>query len=261
MQARIIPVRQGWGWIMEGLRLWRRNPALLIFASFSYLLLLIVLGSIPFIGQIIAYLIMPVMSLGVLNVCRAIDEGRKAGPDVLFSGFRSNVQALVTIGGIYFIGSIGVLTLTALFDGGALMSIVTGMEAFDPEAGLPELGLSPFIALALSIPVLAAYWFAPVLAGWWRLPAPKAMFFSFYACLQNWRPFLLFGLSLFLLFGMVPRLLISIAGMVSPLLANVVGLVLPLVLIPVIFASFYANARDVFGFQAHEHPPLDKPSA
>lgn len=254
MQARRFPFRQGFRWITDGARLWRRNPAILIFASFSYLLLLILLGSIPFVGQVIAYLAMPVMSLGVLNTCRAVDEGRKVGPDILFSGFKANVQTLVAIGGIYFIGSIAVLAVTALFDDGTLMRILTGMERFDPEADLPDLGSALFVAVVLSLPVLATYWFAPVLAGWWKLPAAKSMFFSFYACVQNWRPLVAFGIALLLMLGILPNLLIGIAAVISPLLSTLLTLVLPLVLLPVTFASFYANARDVFGPETHEPP-------
>lgn len=254
MQARRLPLQRGWGWIADGLRLWRRNPAVLIFASFTYMLTLLVLGSIPLIGQVIAYLLMPVMSLGVLNTCRAVDEGRKVGPDVLFSGFKSNVAQLVAIGGIYLAASIVVLMLTALFDDGLILRIMTGQEELDPEGPLPDLGVGLFAAVALSLPVLAAYWFAPILAGWWKVPAAKAMFFSFYACVQNWRPLLAFGASLLVMLGMLPSFIVNIAGMISPLLSTLLVLVLPLVLIPVTFASFYVNARDVFGIDTHDDP-------
>jgi len=255
MQARRYPFRQGWFWLTEGARLWRRSPAVLIFASFTYMLLLLLLSAIPVIGQVLAYLLMPVMSLGVLNTCHAVDQGRKTGPDLLFSGFRGPMlPQLMIIGGIYFAGSFAVLFASALFDGGTLLHIVSGSEPFDPEADLPGMGNALIVALVLSLPVLAAYWFAPVLAGWWRVPAVKAMFFSFYACLQNWRPLVAFGLALLVMLGLLPRVAISFAAMVSPLLSTLLTLVLPLVLLPVTFASFYANARDVFGPQGNEPP-------
>jgi hypothetical protein len=254
MQARRFPLRQGWQWVVDGANLWRRSPAILIFASFTYMLLLILLGAIPYVGQVIAYLLMPVMSLGVLNTCRAVDQGRKTGPDILFSGFRANVPNLMAIGGIYFIGSLGVLFITSLFDDGSLMRILTGTEPFDPEADLPDLGNALVVALVLSLPVLATYWFAPVLAGWWRVPAAKAMFFSFYACLQNWRPLVVYGVTLLLMLGILPRVLIAFAGMISPLFASLLTMTLPLVLLPITFASFYANARDVFGWN-QDAPP------
>lgn len=225
--------------------LWRRNPALLTFASFGYLLILVLISSVPVLGQAIASLIMPVLSLGVLNTCRAIDEGRKGGPDLLFSGFKSNVPALVTIGGIYLVGSVLVILLTSATDGGALIGMMRG--EFDPETDeMPNLGFSVIVAMILSAPVIMAYWFAPILAGWWKVSAPKAMFFSFYACLQNWRPFLAYGISLAVVGGIVPGLLIGSIGAVIPLLGQILLLLVPLVLVPAIFASFYINAREVF---------------
>lgn len=255
MQARRYPFRQGWQWLFEGARLWRSNPAILIFASFTYMLLLLLLGAIPLIGQIIAYLLMPMMSLGVLNICRTVDQGRKAGPDMLFSGFRAPlVPQLMAIGGLYFLGSMAVLLIAAFFDGGALMRIVTGSEPFDPQTDLPDMGNALMVAVVLSLPVLASYWYAPVLAGWWRVPAVKAMFFSFYACVQNWRPMVAFGLALLLMLGFLPRVLIGFAAMISPLFSTLLTLILPLILLPVTFASFYANARDVFGWD-QDAPP------
>ncbi|THF63104.1 hypothetical protein E6C76_17805 [Pseudothauera nasutitermitis] len=247
MQARQLPAHRGWSWLKEGLLLWRKNPALMTFLAFGYLLTLVVVSIFPLIGQPIASLLMPVLSLGVLNGCRAIDEGRRAGPDVLFSGFRSNLQALVAIGGIYLIASLLVLASTMLADGGVLLKLMGGAR-MDPEtAQSPGLTLALLIALTLSTPVIMAYWFAPLLAGWWKIPAPKAMFFSFFACLRNWRPFLAYAISLMLFGAVLPGMAIAVIGMVIPLGATLLSFLVPLVLVPTIFASFYINARDVFG--------------
>ena len=94
MQAHKLPSSRGWAWLREGFQVWRKNPALITFAAFGYLLMLVLVSIFPFIGQLVASLIMPALSVGVLNACRAVDAGRKLGPDVLFSGFRSNLPAL-----------------------------------------------------------------------------------------------------------------------------------------------------------------------
>lgn len=247
MQARQLPLARGWAWLGEGLTIWRRNPALLTFASLGYLLMLVLISVVPLIGHPLASLLMPVFSLGVLNTCRAIDEGRKAGPDVLFSGFQQNLRALVTIGALYLAGSLLVLFLTSLADGGALLQVMTGGEKLDPETTTaPGFSLALLIAIALSTPVMMAYWFAPLLSGWWNLPAPKAMFFSFVACLRNWRPFLAYGIALLVFGAILPGIVIGVLGLASPMLATLVSVPLPVLLVPIVFASFYANARDVF---------------
>ncbi|MBP6800352.1 MAG: hypothetical protein KA128_04370, partial [Zoogloea sp.] len=62
----------------------------------------------------------------------------------------------------------------------------------------------------------------------------------------NWRAFLAYALGLMLVV-MVPSLLIGVLALVSPLIGQLLSIALPAVFIPVVFASFYANALDVFG--------------
>ena len=241
------PAPRGWSWILEGFALWKRNPALLTFLVFGYWLCLLVVAAIPFVGQVLMSLIMPALALGIYNGCKAVGEGRKAGPDILLSGFRQNLPELVKIGGIYLIGTFAVLGLTALADDGILAELMLGKRKLDEAtAEDPQLGLSLLIGALGSTPLMMAYWFAPLLAGWGRISAAKAMFFSFVACSRNWRAFLAYALGLMLVV-MVPSVLIGVLALVSPLIGQLLSIALPAVFIPVVFASFYANALDVFG--------------
>lgn len=240
-------MRRGWAWLHDGFRLWLRNPALLSFAAFGYLLTLLVASLLPYVGQVLATLLMPMMSLGVLNACRSAEAGRKTGPDILFSGFKANLPELVKIGGLYLIASLVVMKLSSLFDGGLLMALMTGGTLDEDSARNPDLLPALLAALVLSVPVMMAYWFAPLLAGWGSLPATKALFFSFHACLRNWRPFLAYAIALLLFGTVLPALLLGVIGLLSPTLASVLSIPVPLVVVPVLFASFYTNACDVFG--------------
>jgi hypothetical protein len=247
MQARTLPAQRGWAWIVEGFQLWKRNPALITFLVFGYWLCLLVVAAVPFVGQVLMSLIMPALALGIYNGCKAIAEGRKVGPEILFSGFRQNLPELVKIGGIYLIGTFAVLGLTALADDGILAELMLGKRKLDDAtAEDPQLGLSLLIGTLGSTPLMMAYWFAPLLSGWGRISAPKAMFFSFVACWRNWRAFLAYALGL-LTVVMVPSVLIAVLNLVSPMLGLLPSIALPAIFIPVVFASFYANALDVFG--------------
>jgi hypothetical protein len=247
MQARTLPAQRGWAWIIEGFQLWKRNPALITFLVFGYWLCLLVVAAVPFVGQVLMSLIMPALALGIYNGCKAIAEGRKAGPDILLSGFRQNLPELVKIGGIYLIGTFAVLGLTALADDGILAELMLGKRKLDEAtAEDPRLGLALLIGTLGSTPLMMAYWFAPLLAGWGRISAPKAMFFSFVACWRNWRAFLAYAFGL-LTVVMVPSVLIGVLNLVSPVLGLLPSIALPAIFIPVVFVSFYANAIDVFG--------------
>ena len=106
------------------------------------------------------------------------------------------------------------------------------------------------IALVLLCPLIMAYWYAPVLAGWHGLSPAKALFFSFVACLRNWRPFLVYSLAIGVVATLVPGIVLGILAALLPSGASLVlvlmMVLLILVLAPTLFASFYVSYRDVF---------------
>ena len=259
MQTRTLPAQRGWAWITEGFALWKRNPALLTFLVFAYWFCLLVLAAVPFVGQVLMSLAMPALSLGIYNGCKAVAQKRKTGPEILVSGFKQNLPEQIKIGGIYLAGTFVVLGLTALVDGGILAELMLGKRKLDDAtADDPLLTASLLVGTLGSTPLMMAYWFAPLLAAWGRVSAIKAMFFSFVACWRNWRALLACGIGL-MLRVMVPGLLIGLLGLISPILSALPAIALPLVFIPVVFASFYANASDVFGQIAPE-PAADEPA-
>lgn len=248
MQARSLPAQRGWAWIFDGFYLWRRNPALITFLVFACSLGLLLIAAVPVIGQVIMSLVMPALSLGIFNGCKAVAERRKVGPDILISGFRQNLPELVKIGGLYLAGTLAVMGVSLLIDGEMnikLAKAMLGRSNWGETLDDPAFTLALLVATIGSTPLMMAYWFAPLLAGWGRVPATKALFFSFIACMRNWRPFLAYGIGLMVV-AMGAGLLIAVLGLVSPLLSLLPSLAFPVIFIPVIFASFYANAVDVF---------------
>jgi len=176
-----------------------------------------------------------------------VAEKRKAGPEILITGFKQNLPEQIKIGGIYLAGTFVVLGITALVDGGILAELMLGQRKLDEAtAEDPMLSASLIVGTMCSTPLMMAYWFAPLLAGWGRLSAVKAMFFSLVACWRNWRSFLAYGIGL-MLAVLIPGLLIGLLGLISPILGTLPAIALPAIFIPVVFASFYANASDVFG--------------
>ena len=70
---------------LSGSSLLHRLPAgvKLIALALLSLLMLVLVSIFPFIGQLVASLIMPALSVGVLNACRAVDAGRKLAPVIV----------------------------------------------------------------------------------------------------------------------------------------------------------------------------------
>lgn len=251
MNAHLLPARCGWNWLTSALAIYRRNPAFLALVCFSYWALVIIINLIPLIGAILGSIVMPALSVGVMNACRDLDQGRAPVPGSILSGFGENRNTLFILGGLYLVLSQGLIFVSSLLDGGQLQGFL--LTAKLPAPASPDqllVRLTPLIIFALFLPVFMAYWYAPMLAAWHRLSVTKSLFFSLIACGRNWRAFLIYGLVLFVVLMVIPGSFLFLVGLILPQARGIVGLILgvPLLMMvmPVVFASFYVSYRDVF---------------
>jgi len=249
-----VPAGHGWNWVLTGFRLFRKSPAMWAFLTLSYIMLMQILGMIPVVGWFAATVLIPTFSASFMIASRELDHGRKLGFNLLFSGFKSNLPALLRQGGLYLASGLAILGLCALIDGGLLLQLMVFGEK-PPAAAFEDGSLAgaAMLAAALYMPVLAAFWFAPALSAWRELPAMQALFYSFFATLSNWRAFFAYGLALALLSVICSLTLFVLALLLRGLLGDksqsaFILVMLPVMLsyVPILFASFYASYRDVF---------------
>ena len=245
MQALTLPARRGWRWITDGYLLYSKSRLMLSLIVFAYWLLMMMVNSVPFIGQVIATVCLPAMSVSMMNAFRTIERGGVVAPTVLFSGFAENLQALLVLGGTYLVAALGIFSLTSLIDDGVLFNLFVVGGQFDSSLATSNIFLAAQVATVLFVPLVMAYWYAPVLAAWHGYPAVKSLFFSFVAGVRNWRAFLIYvlgllacGLGMILLSVMVSAMLAG-GGKLSFLIAGFIGM-------PIVYASFYVSYRDVF---------------
>ncbi len=249
-----VPAGRGWNWVLTGFALFRKSPAMWGFLTISYIMLMQLLGMIPVLGWFAATVLIPAFSASFMIASREIDQGGKLRMDLLFSGFRSNLPALLRQGGLYLASGLAILGVSALIDGGLLLQLMVLGEK-PPAAAYEDGSLTGAAMLAgtLYLPVLAAFWFAPALSAWRHLPALQALFYSFFAALANWRAFIAYGLALMLLTVVCGFALFVLALLVRGMLGDksqnaFVLVMLPVMLtyVPTLFASFYASYRDIF---------------
>jgi hypothetical protein len=252
MQARILPASRGVRWLTDGWRLFRAAPFGWLALVFAYWLLMTFVSLVPVIGVAAASIAVPGFSLGFMAAARAAERGARLELPLLFEALRNEPRAQLALGVVYLACLALVLSASALVDGGALARWMTTGERPGEEVLLSgEFRAALAAAAALYAPVMMMFWFAPPLASWHGAGAAKALFYSFFACLMNWRAFLAYGAVTALVAVVFPFLALSGVLLASggTLRMPVMGLVLPLliVLLPTIFASFYASYRDVFG--------------
>jgi hypothetical protein len=251
MQARIVQTGKGALWLADGWRLFRAAPLGWIAIVFAYWLIMTLVSVVPLVGVAAASILVPAFSVGFMAAARAAASRGPVELAQLFDGFRHHLRSQIILGVVYFACLGLVLAATALADEGALAGwMLAGRRPADDVLQSDAFLTALVAAATLYAPVLMMFWFAPPLAAWHGTGPAKALFFSFFACLMNWRAFLAYGAVTALLALTLPLAVLSVVMMAS-LKVAAMSLVFPLliVLLPTLFASFYASYRDVFGIE------------
>ncbi|MBE7461439.1 MAG: hypothetical protein DPW12_12930 [Rhodocyclaceae bacterium] len=221
---------RGIEWLKQGWQLFTKNPGMWIAIAVILMVVFIVLSFIPVIGGLAAQFLMPVFAGGILLGCRSLSEGGEFGIDTLFAGFKQNTTNLVLVGVFYLVGVIAITVLVFLIGGGA--ALTGGLIGRGPGVGMAIGGffVALLVMLALMVPLAMAVWFAPALVVFRDIAPLEAMKASFFACLKNIVPFLVYGVIVFVLcvVAMIPFGL----GM--------------LVMVPVLMGALYSSYVEIF---------------
>ncbi|MBI3376156.1 MAG: hypothetical protein HY017_30925 [Betaproteobacteria bacterium] len=260
MQAPVLPARRGYAWVVEGFGLFRVAPLAWLALVFGYWIAMTVISFIPFVGVVAASVLVPAFSVGFMTASRAAENRLPLEFSNLGAGFRNHAGAQIALGAVYFAAIAALLAATALSDDGTLARwMSTGERPSAEKLASEEFMRALVVSAVLYVPVMMAFWFAPVLVAWHGLSAAKALFFSFFACLINWRAFLAYGVGAAIALFVLPAGVALVAMMLSAGEARtaLLSVMFPflLMLLPTLFASFYASYRDIFG--EREGPPAD----
>lgn len=228
-------------WYSRGFDLFKAAPGIWIANTIILFVIICILSVIPFLGAIVLNILIPVFAGGLLLGCAAQARNGPITIDHLFAGFKSHFGPLAIVGALYMAGfvvlGIVIAILALVVMGGAGIAAMGGMIMGKEVAGTIMAGgigmsilLCFLVALAISIPLFMAVWFAPCLVVMHNMAPVEAMKASFSGCLKNILPFLVYGI-LYLIFAFVASI---------PLLLGW------LVLGPVLIASIYFSYTDIY---------------
>jgi len=236
--GRSVRAGQGWTWIADGFDLFKKQPGIWIAITVVLLVILLVVGSISLLGaiatlvRIIATLVLLSIFMGGLMIgCQTLQRGGSLEIGHLFAGFKTQTGNLVVLGVLSVLAWIIVIVpLFAILGSGAFLGMMRG-----DLAGVAIIGgtflLALLVAMAISIPVCMALWFAPALVVLRGIAPVAAIKQSFSGCLNNMAPFLIYGFV---------TLVLSVFATIPFLLGW-------LVLLPILIASVYVAFRDIYG--------------
>jgi hypothetical protein len=257
MQARVVAAGQGARWLLEGWRLVRAAPFVWILLVFVYFWVTQFLLVVPLVGGALAAISVPGITLGFMALARAASSG-VVDPRLMFDGFRHDARRQLLLGVVYLACGLVVFGAMQLADVNDSLRAALSAERGAERPPAADLAMPIAAFVAGSTPVMMMFWFAPALCAWHSIGVFKALFFSFFGFLFNWRAFLVYGavvaaaiLALSILaVAVVPALGVASRGSGSVVIALLV-MALLVVLSP-LFASFYASYRDVFGYHSPE---------
>ena len=200
----------GWTWIAQGWALFARAPLMWVISMVIVFVVMIALSLVPIIGTLAFQVLQAVIAGGFVVACRSLEQGDDFDLEHLFAGFRRRFLPLAIVGLLLLLGWIAIILVFGAFVG---FSILGAFLTGDPEAMMASMMASvgvimigTLVAVGLSVPLMAAYWFAPALVMMHDMKPVEAMKASFFACFRNFVPFIVYGLVMFvaLIVAMIP---------------------------------------------------------
>jgi len=246
-----LPALTGWLWLKQGFALFRKQPAEMSTLFMGYMFLMLVLGMIPVLGQLLPLMLVPIFSLGFLQACANIEQGKRVFPNLLLTGFRSPARnRLLQLGGLYLLAAIIAVAASSLIDGGVFWRAMSGQMELDTNAVRDSnMSLAMLFAAALYTPAAMAFWYAAPLIAWHQMGVVKAIFYSFFAVYRQGRAFLVYGLAWVAVGILLPVAVSLVTALLfeKAIITIMVLLPLSIVLSVIMYCSFYPTYTQVFG--------------
>ena len=245
----IVPAAEGFEWLRGSVRIFRTQW--LRYTSIAALFLLIMqIASVISSGLLVVFL-KPVLSVGFLAAAWHHERGELPEAKHLFAGFKSNLKALLPLGGVYLIGVMIAASIAVFASGITLEQVMSteGQPKLDEATQLRFMG----ITVLLTLPLTAALWFAPALIVFSDATFGQALITSARACFSNWLAMGAYGLAIFLL-------LLAVVGITAPVLylfksaAAMLMMVMAVPLMAVLMISDYVSYRRVFHREERVEP-------
>ncbi len=241
-----LPARTGWLWVKQGLDVFRKQPGALMALLFSCMFLSMIAAVIPLVGGLLPSVLAPLFSVALLQACADADQGKRALPFLVASGFRKPARRpLLQLGGLYLALTLVALTVLRLMGDDVFSQLTgSGQVRVDQEM-LENLRLPLVVASLLYLLGWMLVCLAAPLIYWQQMKLGKALFFSVVTVTRNFKAFITAAVMLYLLcqvMGLLPLLLLGLPSLAVAVLFGIV-----LMMIMWVHCTLYVSYRHIFG--------------
>ena len=258
IQPNVVAIFEGRNWLLHGYNIFKKQPLVWILTLLAYWTAMFLFGLIPIVGLLVSLVISPGIAFGFICLAKAIDQNQAVPPRIIISGFTGSKKFDLILLGFYYCGSLFLIfVLIMVLNDKSVVDLVNNPDSQINSGTQSEnfFNLKIMTVLILYIPIQMIFWFAPQLVVWGNLNSIKAMFYSFFAVLLNWKSFLTYlltwvmvmlGISIFI------ALLISLFKIDQGSLL-VLFLPISLLIMGVAHCSYYASTKMIFSDLVTKH--------
>ena len=258
IQPNVVAIFEGRDWLLDGYNIFKKQPLVWILTLLAYWTAMFLFGLIPIVGLILSLIISPGIAFGFICLAKAVDQNHAVQPRIIISGFTCSKKFDLILLGFYYCGSLFlVFILIMLLNDKSVIGLVNNpdLQISSGTQSRSFFNIKIVAVLMLFIPTQMTFWFAPQLVVWGNLNSIKAMFYSFFAVLLNWKSFLTYlltwvmvmlGISIFI------ALLINLFKIDQGSLF-VLFLPISLLIMAIAHCSYYASTKTIFSDLVTKH--------
>lgn len=226
LRHRRVSVSQALSWIPAGWRMMPGNWGLVLGVLITIVMINLALGVVPILGDLVLFLIMPLLYAGLVQLADNIQRGEEARFTDLFAGFNNRATPLM----LSALAQAGVIIAMTLVFAGLLFAVAGGVGMENLDASMPLMWVLGALLLIAVVVLTFMFYFVVPLIYLGQRGVMDAIAASFYACLENIVAMVVYGLCV------IGLLLVG-------LLTLGVGL---LVVMPLLMMAYYQAFRAIF---------------
>ena len=251
MKLNIVPASQGAQWVKLGIQTFFKQPLALSGLFFIFLAVMSLLNVLPIIGSLLAFVLMPGVTLGMLAASREASNGKFPMPTILVTAFRAGPEQrrnMVVLGALYTVCIVLIVCATPLFDGGSFAQLMLLGQPVSAEVRQQmDFQLAMLFASGMNMPLTLLFCHASALIHWHGVPPLKSLFFSLAAIAANFRAYVVYGLvwmGVFLGFATIMAILVAALGGVEVIAA--IAYPAAMLIATMVFTSIYFTFQGSF---------------
>jgi len=250
MLLQTVPARRGLQWALQGMRTFWKQPLALSGLFFLFMALISLVSVLPFIGGVLALVLMPAFTAGLMAAAQVASEGRFPMPGTLWLALRPGARRkpMLQLGALYAAGFLLLMASSMLVDGGQFARVYLAGEPLRPElVQADSFQAALWVSMLLYAPLSMLFWHAPALVFWQDVPPLKSLFFSWMGCWRNKWAFAVYVAVWSAVFGSaaVAAMLVS-SLMGEPQMTLSIMMPLALLVAAMFFTSMLFTVKDCF---------------